>query len=223
MESKMDIQSASSLLSELAEVAQEASLTGFFQGGEQRVSQRYNQVIANLVEQGLLPDGMFSPLGAGDSFGVIAMEARLAASFLKKKKRGTPEGDMDLDVITRLAPFVHSDDLRDLIKSTTSEAFTPDFLTNIAPFLDRDSISEMLRAHLGRAISKPPSAPAPPEPPAAAEVPEAPPEPAVTAFASEQSARNVARLVSRLSEAGLSEADRQSILRQIAEAARTGG
>jgi hypothetical protein len=211
----MDIKVAASMLRELAELAHEASLTGALSGGEGRAVRRYNQLISQLSEQGDLPAGLFAPLADDETFAAIALEARLAASSFDKQDR-PHHADGDLNMITRLAPFVSSDDLRDLIKSANEDALGPDFLTSVAPFLDREALSELVKAHLVRATD----AVAPPVPPVPPVAPEPPiPEPSVTAFATDQSARNVARLVSRLSEAGLSEEQRQQILRQIAEAA----
>lgn len=161
-----DPESIRSLLKEIAELCEHASLTGAYAGGAHRVLIRYNAILEHLLEAKAIPADMFEMLPPNTGYGEIGVEARMLASFVKgsgKKDRDrdhSPRGDTS--VLIRLAPFVKSEDLATMVRQQiqAGDAMDMNLITQLAPFLDRDMLSEILQDHLR------PTPPAPPEPPA---------------------------------------------------------
>jgi len=204
------------LLKEIASMAEEASLTGSMEGGAARTVQRYNATLNTLRQKGVVPEGLFSALPENAAFGEVGVEAKMLVGYLKgvddggdddephkhKNKRG------DLSILTRLAPFVDSKDLRDLISqySTQNMTLDPDTLAQLAPFLDRESLGQLIQQHMIPHLR--PMTPADPEPaPTRAPAP-APPAPR---------RETLSDLVTRLQQRDVSEEERQRLLARIAE------
>jgi hypothetical protein len=138
------------MLRDLAEMAQEASF-GSMSGGEARAVARYNSVLAHLEEDGLVPKSFFLPIEAGAEFGDVAVEARLLGSYLKGNGDGGDVGGReDFAVVQRLAPFVDSAALGDLIRGQIRKHGRPNVrtLTGLAPFLDRGFLNELVRTSM---------------------------------------------------------------------------
>jgi hypothetical protein len=201
------------VLKELSEIASEASLTGMLQGGQKRAIERFNEVISWLKAENLLPPFGYSPLLETSSYAELAVEARLVGSQLKDMATSSPSS-VDMSVLTRLAPFVDSEDLRDLIREATrgGETISPDKLAQLAPFLDRESLSSLIKGSF-RTVPTPPT----PEAPA----PSKAPEPVVSVdFAPADPVEvpnqvQLLSLASRLADASLTHEERSAILIEI--------
>ena len=154
------------LLREIAEICEHASLTGAYEGGTARVVRRYNAVLEQLQNSGAITAAMFEPLDPNCSFGEIGVEARMLRSVLTKSKQKDKSRDPDLDVLTRLAPFVRREDLGELIQAQMKSSSVPlDQLVRLAPFLPEDTIHQIVSDHM-RGQAEPPKPPEPPAPPA---------------------------------------------------------
>lgn len=201
------------VLKELGEIASEASLTGMLQGGQKRAIERFNEVIRWLKTENLVPPFGYSPLSETSSYAELAVEARLVASQLKEASAPEPSS-VDMGVLTRLAPFVDSGDLRDLIREATrgGETISPDKLAQLAPFLDRQSLSELIKGSF-RTIPTPPT----PE----TSIPSKAPEPVVSVditpveLVGVPSQVELLTLASRLADASLTHEERSAILIEI--------
>ena len=171
-----EIQSSRRLLGEIADMCEHATLTGSLEGGEPRTAQRYNALLKRLTESQLVPSGLFSSLPDNSRFGEIGVEAKMLASYLPSNKHKERGGDnSDRNIIIRLAPFVHKEELAMLIRDHASKGGGLDVntLSSLAPFLGSDMLSELLRDHLAKTTSEvkvtapqPPAPPTPPTPPA---------------------------------------------------------
>lgn len=174
-----DTEAIRSLLREIADLCEHASLTGALNGGAARVATRYNAVLARLEEANSVPRGMFAPVDSNASFGEIGVEARMLASFIKRDRKGEKikGGSEDASVLIRLAPFVKREDLSRMVQQQMEQgsALDMDLITKLAPFLDQSMLSEILRDHISppkpprpqpapEPASEPAPAPTPPEP-----------------------------------------------------------
>jgi hypothetical protein len=147
-----EIKSSRRMLRELADLAEHASLTGSLSDGKARAIARYNALLAHLIQEGILRDGLFTPLGSDSTFGDVGIESRLLATHLgddgdhrKDKRRGE-----DSSVLLRLAPFVDAADLTKLVREQMRchADFDMDLLTSLAPFLEQSMLGELLHQHL---------------------------------------------------------------------------
>ena len=180
----LDTEGSRSVLKEIADLCEHASLTGTMAGGERRVAQRYNAILGQLTEAGTVPAGMFAALPDGVAYGEIGVEARMLAAYLRKERRRN--GDGDPSVLMRLAPFVSAEDLAALVREQLQSGTQVDMhmLTHLAPFLNKEDVGSLLLAHLRESRTAKPSAPEAPSTPAAPQAPvapaqvEAPPAPA---------------------------------------------
>jgi hypothetical protein len=161
----VDAEGSRSVLREIGDLCEHASLTGSMPGGEARVVQRYNSILAQLTEAGIVPAGMFVSLPEGSSYGEIGVEARMLAAYLRKERRRN--GDGDPSVILRLAPFVSAEDLATLVREHLQSGSFVDMhmLTHLAPFLNKEDVGSLLHVHL-KETRKPKAAGAPEAPPA---------------------------------------------------------
>jgi len=145
-------QTLSRLLQEIAQMAEDAALTGQMQGGLRRLITRYNTVLAQAVTENLVPAGMFQPLGADDGFEDLAIEARLLRSSLSAPERPAEKANLRMDPghLVRLAPFLNSEDLGRLVRSATASKthFDANLVVSLAPFLDQESLGEIVRESL---------------------------------------------------------------------------
>jgi len=167
-----EIQSSRRMLGEIADMCEHATLTGGLEGGEARTAQRYNALVKRLTEAQLVPTGLFATLPESAKYGEIGVEAKMLASYLpsnKQKERSSENSDRN--IIVRLAPFVHKEELAMLIRDHASKGNGIDVntLSSLAPFLGSDMLSELLRDHLAKSTAEakvsPPQPPSPPTPP----------------------------------------------------------
>ena len=182
MDQENDIESCKRLLNEIADLCDHASLTGSLSSGAKRTAQRYNTVLAHLVNGGSVPSGLFTEVPEDSDFGEIGVEARMLASYFKSNKfkdkgRDRDRDDHERSVLMRLAPFVRQEELGMLVREQRGKGAPLDMetLTHLAPFLGQDILSELLREHLSKpAPTESPRSPAPPQPtpsPAPVQVP----------------------------------------------------
>ena len=145
-------QTLSRLLQEIAQMAEDAALTGQMQGGLRRLITRYNTVLAQAVTENLVPAGMFQPLGADDGFEDLAIEARLLRTAMSAPEQPTETASQRMDPghLVRLAPFLNSEDLGRLVRSATASKthFDANLVVSLAPFLDQESLGEIVRESL---------------------------------------------------------------------------
>jgi hypothetical protein len=92
------------LLKDIAELAQNASLTGSLQGGARTAARRYNQVVARLEQLGVASPGLFAPLAENVSFDEIGVEATLLAGYLKEDEAPVHPGHASHN---QHAPFIN--------------------------------------------------------------------------------------------------------------------
>ena len=170
-----EIQATRRLLSEIAEMCEHATLTGSLEGGELRTAQRYNAILQRLIATQVVPVGLFSNLPDSVRFGEIGVEAKMLASYLPSSKHKEKDS-ADRNVIIRLAPFVHKEELALLIRDHARNGHGLDIntLSSLAPFLGQDMLSELLRDHHAKTVAEP-SAPKPPEEPIGTAKPPMPP------------------------------------------------
>jgi len=150
------------LLRELAELAEHASLTGAMSGGEKSAVRRYNQALATLQDEGVVPRGLFAELPADTQYGELAVECKLLLASIKgdddesdwksKGKRKRREGDFDYHVLMGLAPFTRGEDLAKLVENEIKKgARVPGHvLVALAPFLPGDMITKLVSARLNQ-------------------------------------------------------------------------
>ena len=69
------------MLDHTAKIAEDASLTGAFSGGETRCITQFNNTLARLKELNAVPDGLFDELHAEASFGQIGIACHQARSL----------------------------------------------------------------------------------------------------------------------------------------------
>lgn len=155
------------LLQEIAQIAEDAALTGQMQGGLRRLINRYNAVLAQAVTENLVPAGMFHPLGPDDGFEDLNIEARLLRSSLSAAERPAEKANprMDPGHLIRLAPFLNSEDLGRLVRSATASKthFDANLVVSLAPFLDAESLGEIVRDSLLGQTNSEPEEPGEPE------------------------------------------------------------
>ena len=153
MNQENDIQSCRRLLTEIAEMCEDASMTGSLSGGNRRTAHRFNTLLNRLVETGDLPAGLFETVPEDSTYAEIGVEARMLSSYFKSNKDKERRGDdNDRNVLIRLAPFVGKEELALLIRDQASKGGSIDMntLTSLAPFLGQDILGEMLRANLSK-------------------------------------------------------------------------
>lgn len=140
-----------SILQELVEICDHASLTGSLAQGRETVVARYNSAVNHLVTNQDVPAEMFQPLGPETGIDQVGVEARLLLAATRETNR-SPE-EFDLQTLTALAPFTRGEDLAQLIhKFVDSGRPAPvHVLTGLAPFLR----SEDLHLLLERALEPP--------------------------------------------------------------------
>ena len=72
------------MLDHTAKIAEDASLTGAFSGGETRCITQFNNTLARLRELNAVPDGLFDELHAEASFGQIGIACHQLAAYLNE-------------------------------------------------------------------------------------------------------------------------------------------
>lgn len=75
------------MLREIAELAQEATMTGALQEGSRAGVRRYNSVVRQLESSGVTPAGMFEPLPENTEFAELGVESRLLAGYIKERQQ----------------------------------------------------------------------------------------------------------------------------------------
>ena len=178
------------LLREISKIAEDADITGSLESGVGRAISRYNRVLARLEELGAVTPGLFQPLNLDEGYGSLVVESRLLRSSIdegnerqrerrERRHREEPSGRSTVDpsLLVRLAPFVKSDDLANLVRECTAQNvhIHEDTITAIAPFLDSATLGKLVREHIiGNGLSetsRPPEPPPAPVPPVASEPP----------------------------------------------------
>jgi hypothetical protein len=152
--STINTKSLVKMLGELADLAENATLTGAMAGGAPRAVARYNEILKALLEEGVVPGGMFSPLPADAGYGDLAVDGRLLRAYIKEGNghghghRMFGEGlGAEKHLILRLAPFAKSSDLRELVDSYLAKGSPVDaeLIEALAPFLDSDHLGILIR------------------------------------------------------------------------------
>jgi len=190
------------MLREIADLAENASLTGSLSTGAPRAVQRYNAVLRQLVESGDVPKGIFDELNVETAdFGQFGVDARLLASYIKGRDSDNGSVGSDASVLIRLAPFIRGEDLAALIKEHIQKGahISSNVITALAPFLGSDQLGQLVREHL--VSDNAPKAP---------EVPPAPVAP---------SGESLGELAAQLMRPELSREDRDRIAARLAELA----
>ena len=72
------------MLDHTAKIAEDASLTGTFSGGETRCITQFNNTLARLRELNAVPDGLFDELHVEASFGQIGIACHQLAAYLNE-------------------------------------------------------------------------------------------------------------------------------------------
>jgi hypothetical protein len=210
-----------SILNELSEVAEHATLTGSLSSGVRQAAQSYNGALAFLTARGSLPEGMFDPMDVDRAdYGEIGVQCRLllAATNVERRREGRGYGD-----VVALAPFLKSEDLAELVREQIGEATLPtDLLAGLAPFLDSETLGSLVRRRMGR-IPEPPAPPSPPSP----TVPPVPTWDARPVVAEErlpvgappEPRESLESLAAKLQRPDLSPEERQGIATRLAELA----
>ena len=148
------------MLREIADLAENASLTGGLASGAPRAIQRYNAVLRQLTESGAVQKGLFEELNPETAdFGQLGVDARLLASYLKGQGENG-NSSSDASVLIRLAPFIRGEDLAALVKDHIAKGITVSShgITALAPFLGEDQLGQLVREHI---VAGKPAAPAP--------------------------------------------------------------
>ena len=118
------------MLDHTAKIAEDASLTGAFSGGETRCITQFNNTLARLRALNAVPDGLFDELHAEASFGQIGIACHQLAAYLN-------EGlDSTADSKGWLASFFGERFMENLTEEATDKPLgdmirkaVPDFLT----------------------------------------------------------------------------------------------
>jgi len=229
------------LLHEISQMCEHATLTGSLGGGAPRTVARYNSILARLVSEGAVPEGLFTSLAENSEYGEIGVEARMLASYIregeKEKDKNRSWGVHDPGILTRLAPFVDSADLSALIREQMQKGVHMDMhiLTSIAPFLGKQDLSMLLREQLNsnsdrRERGERPGRPERPDRPERPERPERSRDqfPSNMGWpftnddqpqATESSKLSLDEALERLREPNLSDEERDLLIRQVRELA----
>jgi hypothetical protein len=213
-----EVETLRHVLEELTELAEGASLTGMLNGGQGRAVARYNSIAARLVELGVVQRSLYQPLPADAGYADVGIEARLLAAHLKPVKEKDKHRSEESNILMRLAPFVESADLGELVREQMRQGNNLDLnqLTSLAPFLDSTILGELLRTQMsspGRS-SQPSEHAAPPAPeaPVAPTTPSAPSSHLPVAGEQEPKPEDLLEL---LKNPHLSDGERQELVQRL--------
>lgn len=199
-----DLHSIRRMLREIADLAENASLTGSLSSGITRAVQRYNSVLRQLVESGTVGKGLFDELNPETTdYGQLGVDARLLGSYLKGQDGDGGNGG-DASMLVRLAPFIRGEDLALLVKEHLAKGaqINTKVITSLAPFLGSDQLGQLVREHMiADAAATPPAAPTATSQPV-------------------HEGLTLAELAERLSRPELSREERADIARRLAEMAQ---
>ncbi len=162
------------VLTELAGMAEHASMTGSLKGGQRAAAVAFNGALATIRAHDAIPDGMFEPLDpdAAD-YGSLGVQSRLLLAILQEEpepRRGRRERDEDerggLGAVVALAPFLDSEDLAQMVRERIDEAaeVSDGLLTALAPFLDSHDLGDLVRRRVRPRAPQPPTPPVQPTP-----------------------------------------------------------
>ena len=146
-----EIQSLRRMLREIADLAENASLTGGLSGGAPRAAQRYNAVLNQLVQSGSVPKGIFEEINVETAeFGQLGVDARLLGSYLKGQEGDNGSSRGEASVLVRLAPFIRGEDLGALVRQQLANGvnINSHVITALAPFLGSDQLGQLVREHM---------------------------------------------------------------------------
>ena len=208
------------VLTELADMAEHASLTGSLRGGEKQAAQAFNRALEALSSQGLVPTGMFEPINTTQpDFGELGVQCRLLLAAISDEPEERSEAGFG-EVIA-LAPFLKSEDLTKLVRDRMSEStkIPKGLLVGLAPFLDSEMLGDLVRRQIRPPV--PPVPPVAPEPPVAPPVPVEDLRPAIHVVheIAEHHPETLESLAAQLREPDVSPEDRQRIATRLAELA----
>jgi len=85
-----EIKSIGNLLAQTAEIAEQAGVTGLYEGGAKRCIQQYNASVTRLEALAAITVGFFQPLSEEASYGEVGVACAQLASYLGAT---APEGD----------------------------------------------------------------------------------------------------------------------------------
>ena len=180
-----------------------------------------------------MPPGLFQPLNVDEGFGALVVESRLLRSSIdegderrrdprERRHEEAPKGrpSVDPSLLVRLAPFVQSADLANLVRECTAQNvhIHEDTITAIAPFLESGTLGKLVREHIiGSAQT---TVPTPPEPPEAPEPPPAPTNPAEvnppqTSFVLNRIPGSSREIIARLADPEISDHERHGLAGQL--------
>jgi len=210
-----EIGSLRRMLREIADLAENASLTGSLSSGASKAVQRYNAILRQLVESGTVAKGIFDELNVETTdYGQLGVDARLLSSYLKgQESNDNGSGRGESSVLIRLAPFIRGEDLALLVREQIAKGahINSHVITALAPFLGSDQLGQLVREHL---ISDSAAKETPPAPPSAPPAP-ARPEP----IRQEPGGETVQDLIEQLRRPELSREERERIAARLAELA----
>ena len=217
--SEEKIDNARHMLSEIGRMAEEASLTGGLNGGASRLAEFYNQVLAQVQEEGRVNSPIFQPVDpATAEYARLAVDAHMLSAGLgggpRERRSGRDDAEGDDNILPALAPFIGSEELGLLVKEKLrSGAQVKDhILMAIAPFLDSGMLGDLVRMRSERP-SPPPQAPEPPE---------APPAPPTDLAPVGTASERIYELAAQLQRGELTDEQREAILIQIRRVSLTG-
>ena len=212
MSEQTEISEIVSILKELGRIAEHASLSGAFEDGGPSLARKYNSIFKLAESKNYVMQGVFSPVSETASMAEVGIEAKLLASSLesRNKKEGASAA-ADPSLLVRLAPFVESEDLSDLIRRQiqSGTSFSADIIASIAPFVESKALGELLRS----ATDIAPTPPEPPKPPLA----EVPPVPEPVTMSIPKKSRE--ELVALLENPHLSREQKMEIAMELADLA----
>jgi hypothetical protein len=217
------------VLRELAELAEHASLTGSLEDGTRRATERYNAILALLLQEGAVPIALFEKMDPTTAnYGELGVEAKLLIAFLEGNgsSRRREDEKEEKNLLLRLAPFVKGEDLAELVQDYFSKNTNVDIniVAHLAPFLPSESLGKLLRKSLQfqAKVAEPATTEVPPAPVVSA-VPDAPVEDRHAVDepeATRQMGQSLTDLVQQLRRRDFSEEDRERLAARLDEVAR---
>lgn len=152
------------ILREIADLCEHVTLTGALKGGREALVARYNQVLAKLVREGRVEDGLFLPLGPEASFDVIGVEARMLRSSAGVSPASGEDAPADIETIVALAPFARGEDLAKLIHGylDTGRQVPSHLLPGLAPFIRSEDLAFLMERVMNAGKPEPPREPTAP-------------------------------------------------------------
>jgi hypothetical protein len=108
------------LLSRIAELAEQASLTGGLEQGAATSIQHYNAALQRLQQLGVVSSDLFPPLAADSNFDAVGVASALLASYLDDEEEGangpgvSKRSGNNYNVVRNVGSDLSAAELRDL-------------------------------------------------------------------------------------------------------------